>query len=167
MKETNEINASADKIKIIAYWVTTGIIILQSVAGAVLDLSGNPDFIKVFAVLGYPAYLMTILGIWRILAAIALAVPGFPRLKEWAYAGLFFDLTGAGASHLFAGDVQGSIFPFIFAAISVASWALRPSSRKLPDMHDSSAPGELSTGTRIPSQGSSLQDKSLGTTTGR
>ena len=119
------------KIQTIAYWITTGIITLQSVVGAVLDLSGSPGFIKVFAELGYPLYLMTILGIWRILGAIALVVPRFPRLKEWAYAGLVFDLTGAGASHLFIGDVRGAIFPFIFAGITFASWALRPSSRKL------------------------------------
>lgn len=119
------------KIRTIAYWITTGIITLQSVVGAVLDLSGSPGFIKVFAELGYPLYLMTILGIWRILGAIALVIPRFPRLKEWAYAGLVFDLTGAGASHLFIGDVRGAIFPFIFAGITFASWALRPSSRKL------------------------------------
>lgn len=119
------------RIKVIAYWVTTSIIVLQSAAGAQLDLTRNPNFIKVFTELGYPLYLMTILGIWRILGAIALIIPRFPRLKEWAYAGLVFDFTGAGASHLFIGDVKGAIFPFIFAGITFASWSLRPPSRKL------------------------------------
>jgi hypothetical protein len=60
-----------------------------------------------------------------------LVIPRFPRLKEWAYAGLVFDFTGAAASHLFISDVEGAIFPLIFAGITFASWALRPSFRKL------------------------------------
>jgi uncharacterized membrane protein YphA (DoxX/SURF4 family) len=132
MIKNKEINtSSASKNRTIAYWITTGIIALQSVVGAGLDLSGAPEFVKVFTRLGYPLYLMTILGIWRILGAIALVIPRFPRLKEWAYAGLIFDFTGATASHLFISDVEGAIFPLIFAGITFASWALRPSSRKL------------------------------------
>jgi uncharacterized membrane protein YphA (DoxX/SURF4 family) len=119
------------RIKVIAYWVTTSIIVLQSAAGALLDLTRNPDFTKILNELGYPLYLLTILGIWRTLGAIALIVPRFARLKEWAYAGLVFDFTGAGASHLFVGDVKGAILPFIFAGITFVSWALRPPSRKL------------------------------------
>jgi uncharacterized membrane protein YphA (DoxX/SURF4 family) len=82
--------------------------------------------------LGYPLYFMTILGIWKLLGGIALLVPRFPRLKEWAYAGIFFELTGAAASQAASGDSAAHIiWPIIFAGLTVASWALRPPSRSL------------------------------------
>jgi uncharacterized membrane protein YphA (DoxX/SURF4 family) len=86
-------------------------------------------------VLGYPMYFFAILGFWKVLGAIAILVPRFPRLKEWAYAGIFFDLTGAAAS---VAAVRGYgvyafhvLAPLILAGLTVASWALRPESRKL------------------------------------
>jgi len=118
-----------NRSKAILYWAATTIIVLQSLTGAFMDLTKNPDFVNVFTQLGYPLYLLTILGVWRILGAIALVVPKLPRLKEWAYAGLIFDFTGAGFSHAFIGDVTGSIFPFVFAGITFASWAFRPTDR--------------------------------------
>ncbi len=82
--------------------------------------------------LGYPPYLLNILGFWKVLGAVAVLVPGLPRLKEWAYAGFFFDLTGAAASHTFAGDDAGKVLaPLFFLALVAASWALRPASRRL------------------------------------
>lgn len=120
-----------NRSKAILYWAATAIIVLQSLTGAFMDLTKNPDFVNVFTQLGYPLYLLTILGVWRILGAIALVVPKLPRLKEWAYAGLIFDFTGAGFSHTFIADVTGSIFPFVFAGITFASWAFRPTDRKL------------------------------------
>jgi len=75
---------------------------------------------------------LTILGFWKVLGAIALFTPRFPRLKEWAYAGTFFELTGAVASHAVCGDSVGRfIWPGFFAVCAVASWALRPQSRTL------------------------------------
>jgi hypothetical protein len=80
--------------------------------------------------LGYPAYFLTILGVWKVLSAPALLAPRLPRLKEWAYAGIFFDLTGAAASHAFSGESPGKIAaPLVLLLIAAASWALRPPSR--------------------------------------
>ena len=85
--------------------------------------------------LGYPLYFFPILGFWKILGAIAILVPRFPRLKEWAYAGIFFDLTGAAASNAAVGGYGVYAFhilaPLILAGLAVASWALRPESRKI------------------------------------
>jgi hypothetical protein len=120
----------------IAYWTSTILIAFFIGSGGVAQVAqflGNPH--GVVPVLGYPMYFFAILGFWKVLGAIAILVPRFPRLKEWAYAGIFFDLTGAAASvvavrgygvyafHVFA--------PLILAGLTVASWALRPESRKL------------------------------------
>ena len=125
------------KLKTIAYWVTTAIIEFELLVGGIADLVhgrvllvAGPPVVDVLAHLGYPAYLLTILGIWKLLAAIALAVPGFPRLKEWAYAGVFFHMTGAAASWIAIGDKTGEfVTPTVFAAFALASWALRPPER--------------------------------------
>jgi hypothetical protein len=85
--------------------------------------------------LGYPLYFFRILGFWKVLGAIAILVPRFPRLKEWAYAGIFFDLTGAAASVAAVGGYGAYAFhvitPLIIAGLTVASWALRPESRTI------------------------------------
>jgi uncharacterized membrane protein YphA (DoxX/SURF4 family) len=83
--------------------------------------------------LGYPLYFLVILGIWKLLGAVALVIPRFPRLKEWAYAGVIFDLTGAVASQLASGwmDAGQMAYPIVMTGVAVASWALRPPSRRL------------------------------------
>ena len=83
--------------------------------------------------LGYPLYFLVILGIWKLLGAVALVIPRFPRLKEWAYAGVIFDLTGAVASLLASGLIgAGTVaYPIVMTGVAVASWALRPPSRRL------------------------------------
>jgi DoxX-like family len=82
--------------------------------------------------LGYPSYLMTILGVWYTLAGLALVAPRLPRLKEWAYAGLLFNYTGAAVSHLIVGDGAGGLVaPIIFTGLTIASWAMRPPARCL------------------------------------
>jgi DoxX-like family len=83
--------------------------------------------------LGYPLYFATLLGVWKLLGAIVITAPGLPRVKEWAYAGFCFDLTAAAMSHAAVGDATGDIVaPLVFLALVVASWALRPESRRLP-----------------------------------
>jgi uncharacterized membrane protein YphA (DoxX/SURF4 family) len=127
------------KMKIIAYWVTTVIIALELLAGGATDLLHGREVIvagesvvEVFMHLGYPTYLLTILGVWKLLGAAALLAPRLPRLKEWAYAGTFFELTGAVASHAARGDnISDLVGPLILAALALASWALRPQSRIL------------------------------------
>jgi uncharacterized membrane protein YphA (DoxX/SURF4 family) len=100
-------------------------------SGGVAQLARVPGVVDGFVrVLGYPPYFVTILGFWKVLGAIAILVPRFPRLKEWAYAGIFFDLTGAAASSAAVGSGAFHILaPLVFAVLAVASWALRPESR--------------------------------------
>jgi uncharacterized membrane protein YphA (DoxX/SURF4 family) len=85
--------------------------------------------------LGYPMYFFAILGVWKVLGAIAILVPRFPRLKEWAYAGIFFDLTGAAISCAAVGGYGVYAFhvvaPLVITGFLVTSWALRPESRKI------------------------------------
>jgi len=124
------------KTKNVAYWTTTILIAFFIGSGGiaqVLRVQGTVDgFVHI---LGYPLYFVTILGVWKVLGAIAILVPRFPRLKEWAYAGIFFDLTGAVASTAAVGDYGAYAFhliaPLILVAITVASWALRPPSRTI------------------------------------
>jgi uncharacterized membrane protein YphA (DoxX/SURF4 family) len=121
--------------KPIAYWTVTLLLaaaLMLSGIGQLMQYGGNVELVKN---LGYPLYVLTILGIWKVLGAIALVVPGFPRLKEWVHAGIFFVMTGAALSHAFAGDYGdygfSIILPLFYAALNIASWALRPKSRKL------------------------------------
>ena len=82
--------------------------------------------------LGYPLYFMTIIGSWKILGVVAILLPGFTLVKEWAYAGLFFVMTGAIVSHLVSGDgVKGIIAQSIFVLLIVLSWYLRPAGRRI------------------------------------
>jgi hypothetical protein len=82
--------------------------------------------------LGYPVYLLTIIGVWKLLGSIAVLVPGLPLIKEWAYAGFFFLMTGAIFSHIAVGDPAVELFPsFLLLALTIISWYFRPSTRKL------------------------------------
>jgi uncharacterized membrane protein YphA (DoxX/SURF4 family) len=124
------------KAKNIAYWITTILIALLIGSGGVAQLAHVKGTVDGFVhILGYPAYFVTILGFWKTAGAIAILVPRFPRLKEWAYAGIFFDLTGAVASNAAVGGYGAYAFhilaPLILAGVTVASWALRPESRKI------------------------------------
>lgn len=116
-----------------SYWIPTAILALGFLGGGIADLTHAPNIVEEMTALGFPSYVMTILGVWKVLAAIALVVPGFPQLKEWAYAGIAFDLIGATTSHLMAGSpIDKAIIPLVFLAIAFVSWALRPESRRLP-----------------------------------
>ncbi len=122
----------SERIKTIAYWVTTIFGPFSFIIGGILGLTHNPDYLKSFVHLGYPSYFATILSAWKLLGAIAIVIPGFPRLKEWAYAGFFFDLSGAAASRAAAGDSIGEILaPIGFLVLVALSWALRPPNRRL------------------------------------
>jgi len=116
----------------IAFWVTTIFGPASFVIGGYLHLTRDPQVMATLAHLGYPVYFATIMGFWKLLGAVAIVVPGIPRLKEWAYAGFFFDLTGAAATRAFVGDGAADILaPLVFLALVAASWALRPTSRTL------------------------------------
>src|SRR3984893_845483 len=82
--------------------------------------------------LGYPIYLLTILGIWKLLGVAGLLIPKFPLLKEWAYAGFFFVMSGAVFSHIASGDPFSEIFPsLLLLTLTVVSWYFRPAGRKI------------------------------------
>jgi hypothetical protein len=115
------------KLKLIGYWGATAFFVLMMVLFARGELSPINDTVQI----RIPAYLLTILGVWKLLGVIALLVPGFPRLKEWAYAGFFFDLTGAAVLIIAIGAGTAILLPIVLILVLVVSWALRPSSRTL------------------------------------
>jgi hypothetical protein len=116
--------------RIIAYWITTVLVAAELAVGGVWDIMRTPYVRAVIQHLGYPGYFLVILGLWKVPGAAALLVPRFPRLKEWAYAGAFFNYTGALASHFAAGDgVDTGLIALV--GILVASWALRLSACRL------------------------------------
>jgi uncharacterized membrane protein YphA (DoxX/SURF4 family) len=104
-------------------------------SGGVAEIMHLRPNVEGIVLLGYPVYFITIIGIWKVLGAITLLAPRLPRLKEWAYAGIFFNVTGAAASHAAVGDYGIYAFHILvnlfFATLVIASWALRPQSRAL------------------------------------
>jgi len=115
-----------------AYWGSTALASFVFAATGTADLLRVPVIMDGLAHLGYPAYFATLLGTWELLGAAALVAPGIPRLKEWAYAGMFFTLTGAAVSHALSGDSAVKILvPLIVLGALAASWALRPMARTL------------------------------------
>ena len=116
------------KGKAIAYWTATALLALEMLIGSFWDLSRSTLAVEILMRLGYPLYMLAIIGTWKLLAIPALLMPGYPRLKEWTYAGIFFLATGAISSHAACGDGKGLIPPLVLLLITVASWALRPGS---------------------------------------
>lgn len=124
------------RAKSIVYWIMTGLVAFFIGGGGgaqIWQYEANPH--GVVPVLGYPMYFFAILGFWKVLGAIAILGPRFPRLKEWAYAGIFFDLTGAAASCAAVGGYGAYGFhviaPLIITGFLLASWALRPPGRMI------------------------------------
>jgi hypothetical protein len=115
-----------------AYWALTAVVIAESAVGGTMDLLRMAPFYPILIQLGYPSYLSTILGTAKLLAAVVVAAPGLPRLKEWAYAGIMINMLGAIASSTAAHQAPGNLVaPGVFAGLTMLSWALRPSSRRL------------------------------------
>jgi uncharacterized membrane protein YphA (DoxX/SURF4 family) len=116
----------------IIYWISTLWLALGMLSTGVVQLLKPEDEVARITHLGYPVYFLTILGVWKILGVVAVLVPRFPRLKEWAYAGFFFAMSGAVFSHVALGDSAGEIFPSLLLLILVAaSWHFRPAERKI------------------------------------
>ena len=115
------------------YWVATGFLALGMSAQGFAQISHTNGYVDmVVAHLGYPSYFLNIIGVWKILGVIAILVPDFKLLKEWAYAGFFFVMSGAMFSHIASGDSIYSIAPALFLLIViVVSWYFRPSDRKI------------------------------------
>lgn len=128
---------AATKRKTIGYWLTTGLLVF-CMTGGIFQLLGVKATVEGIVRLGYPAYIIPALGLAKVLAIFAIAWPGLPRLKEWAYAGIFFNMMGATVSHIANHDeVWFSVVTLTIAAITLTSWALRPQSRRLGHFHQS------------------------------
>lgn len=127
--------SNASRGKMVGYWVATALAGLAFIAGGLFDAARTADVRAIMSHLGYPAYFAAILGVWKALGGVAIVVPGLPRVKEWAYAGMVFDLTGAVISHVTVGDPPRAwLTPIGLLVVVVVSWALRPQSRRLGDL---------------------------------
>jgi DoxX-like family len=120
------------RTRTITYWIFTVLLVFELVAGSVWNLS-QIEWVHIqLNHLGYPLYFAYILGVWQIGGAAVIIAPRFPQAKEWAYAGSFFEFSGAVASHLLAGDGAAAWrVPLVYATIVIVSWALRPADRRL------------------------------------
>jgi len=115
-----------------AYWTATILIALAFLSGGAAYLLQAEIPLRGMAELGYPAYFVTILGAWKLAGGLTILVPRLPLLKEWAYAGIAFDLSGAAFSHFaFGHPVVKVLVPLLFLGLTAASWGLRPASRRL------------------------------------
>jgi len=125
-------NDDTTKAKTIGYWATTGVLVF-CMTGGIFELLGVKTTIDGIMKLGYPSYIIPALGLGKVLAILAILWPGLPRLKEWAYAGIFFNMTGAFVSHVAHHDAAWSmVVTAAIAGTTLASWALRPQKRRLP-----------------------------------
>jgi len=122
----------AERTRAIVYWVATALLVFELVLGGIWDVLRVPHVRVVIERLGYPLYFLVILGVWKLLGAVALVIPRFPRLKEWAYAGAVFNLTGALVSHVASGDIEPGPMSYlvVMVGITATSWSLRPPSRR-------------------------------------
>lgn len=120
----------ANRNKII-YWFFTIWLSLGMVSSGIVQLLKMKEETGFIIQLGYPGYFLTILGVWKILGVVAVLIPKFPLLKEWAYAGFFFAMSGAAFSHIASGTLNDIFPPLLLLVLTVISWYFRPASRKL------------------------------------
>ncbi len=122
----------------IIYWVATLWLALGMVSTGMVQIlrieqegALAPPGVWGIKELGYPVYFLTILGVWKLLGVIAILIPKFPLIKEWAYAGFFFIMSGAVFSHMATGSPAAEYFPSVLLLILIfVSWKFRPASRK-------------------------------------
>jgi uncharacterized membrane protein YphA (DoxX/SURF4 family) len=117
----------------IIYWVATGLLAIGMLQSGIFALLRTKEWVDLITGLGYPVYLLAILGIWKILGVTAILIPRFPLVKEWAYAGFFFAMTGTLASHFAVGihDAKAIAGPFFQLVFIILSWYFRPANRKI------------------------------------
>jgi hypothetical protein len=119
------------KARKVAYWATTGVLVF-CMTGGIFELLALEPTVDGITRLGYPAYIIPALGLGKVLAILAILWPRTARLKEWAYAGVAFNMLGATVSHVARHDPAWSIVAcLVVLAICMASWALRPQDRRL------------------------------------
>lgn len=116
----------------IIYWIATGWLALGMMSTGIVQLLQVKEETDMMTHLGYPLYFLTIIGVWKLLGVVAVLVPGFPLVKEWAYAGFFFAMTGAVISHLARADAALELFgPLLLLVLTIVSWYFRPADRKM------------------------------------
>jgi len=115
----------------IIYWISTILIVLGMLPGGVGQIFHAKWSLDLFRSLGYPLYLLPVIGTWKVLGSIVLLIPKFPLVKEWAYAGFFFAMSGAVFSHIESGDSMGASSPLVLLILIVVSWYFRPADRKI------------------------------------
>lgn len=122
----------------IIYWVATLWLSLGMVSTGIVQMIRMKEEVDKMTQLGYPGYFLTILGVWKILGVIAILIPRFPLVKEWAYAGFFFAMSGAVFTHLAVGDEAKEYFgPALLLVLTAVSWYFRPADRKLVTVNPS------------------------------
>lgn len=115
----------------IIYWIATLWLALGMLSTGIVQLFKMKEEVDMMAKLGYPVYMLSILGVWKILGVIAILVPKFALVKEWAYAGFFFAMSGAVFSHFAIGDAAKDFFgPVLLLVLTFVSWYFRPADRK-------------------------------------
>ncbi|KAA5532517.1 DoxX family protein [Taibaiella lutea] len=121
------------KGKLIIYWVATLLLAFGMLGSGLAQIFHVKAMIDLVVPLGYPLYFLYIIGVWKVLGVIAILVPKFKLLKEWAYAGFFFLMTGAFISHLASGDyaVKALLGPLMQTIFIILSWYCRPADRKI------------------------------------
>lgn len=116
----------------IIYWIFTLWLALGMFSTGLVQLLKHPEEVDRITRLGYPVYFLTIIGVWKMLGIIAVLVPKFPVVKEWAYAGFFFAMSGAAISHIAMSSPLNEIFPsLLLLALTIVSWYFRPDDRKV------------------------------------
>lgn len=116
----------------IIYWISTLFLSLGMLAGGVQQMLQIGGYNEIVTNLGYPLYFLSILGTWKILGVIAILLPKFPLLKEWAYAGFVFAMSGAALSHIIVGQPVSEIFPSLtLLFVTFISWYFRPDNRRM------------------------------------
>lgn len=122
-------------IKLATYWLSTGLLAAAIFSGGLAELILRREAVQGMSELGYPAYFVQLIGFWKVMAALTLLAPRLPRLKEWAYAGIFFNMTGAAISHAATGSAAWHLpLTLSFAMLTLVSWLLRPSDRALGEL---------------------------------
>ncbi len=121
------------KAKLITYWVATALLSFGMLGSGLSQIFQTQAMIDLVSPLGYPVYFLSIIGVWKVLGVITILLPGLKLLKEWAYAGFFFVMTGAAISHLANGDytLQAIIGPVMQTLFVILSWYFRPAGRKI------------------------------------
>ena len=127
--------SASGRVRPIAYWACTLSLAFMMISGAYGEYTHQYGTLETHTILGYPTYFISLIATWKVLGSAAILVPGFPRLKEWAYAGMFFNMSGAFISHLVERDYGSAGMHLTvtagICALVVASWALRPGDRAL------------------------------------